>query len=419
MREVNFGHKRIADYRSIVARELMAEIEELAAELRGRRILHLNATAFGGGVAEILYTLVPLLADAGIEAEWRVMAPPPEFFTITKGFHNALQGEPLDLTDDLKMAYETVCCADAAELERDYDVIVVHDPQPLAMRHFVDLADGGATHWVWRCHLDTSTPDRGLSDYLMPFINEYDAVVYTMRDYVPDGVNVAVRHITPTIDPLAPKNMALSREDASYIVDQFGIDVDRPMLLQVSRFDPWKDPLGVVDVYRAVKKERDDVQLALIGSMASDDPEGWDYLERIIAYVEGDPDVFILSNLDNVGSIEINAFQSRADVVLQKSTREGFGLTVTEALWKGRPTIGGAVGGIPLQIEDGATGYLVDGVDSCAARCLEVLADPERHRQMALRGKEHVRTHFLTPRLLRDDLRLFKDLIEGNIPSRR
>ena len=196
---------------------------------------------------------------------------------------------------------------------------------------------------------------------------------------------------------------------------QFGIDVDRRLLLQVSRFDPWKDPLGVVDVYRIVKREHPDVQLALIGSMASDDPEGWEYLEKVIDYSGDDPDVFILSNLDNVGSVEINAFQSRADVIMQKSTREGFGLTVTEALWKGRPTIGGAVGGIPLQIDDGVTGYLVDSAAGCAERCLQILAEPEKHRLMALRGKEHVRQEFLTPRLLRDDLRLFRDLLEGKI----
>ena len=211
--------------------------------------------------------------------------------------------------------------------------------------------------------------------------------------------------------------MRLSGEDAAYIVRQFGIDIERPLLLQVSRFDPWKDPLGVVDVYRTVKAKYPGMQLALIGSMASDDPEGWDYLEKVIEYVGGDPDVFILSNLDNVGSVEINAFQSHADVILQKSTREGFGLTVTEGLWKGRPTIGGDVGGIPLQIEDGVTGYLVKSAAECAERCLRVLADPEKHQRMALLGKEHVRREFLTPRLLRDDLRLFSDLKAGKIEA--
>jgi len=416
MREVNVGRKSLADYRSIVPRDLMTEIDELAEGLRGAKVLHVNATAFGGGVAEILYTLVPLVTDAGLSAEWQILSAPPEFFNVTKSFHNGLQGHRVEFGPDARELYEGVCRANAAQLSRHYDFIVVHDPQPLAMRDFVTPAEDGA-HWVWRCHIDTSTPDRQLYDYLLPSVNRYDAAVYTMRQYVPQGLSVPVREIAPTIDPLSPKNMQLSHEDAVYIVRQFGIDVDRPLLLQVSRFDPWKDPLGVVDVYRMVKREVPDVQLALIGSMASDDPEGWEYLDKVIEYAGNDPDIFILSNLDNVGGVEINAFQSRADVIMQKSTREGFGLTVTEALWKGRPTIGGAVGGIPLQIEDGVTGYLVDSAAQCAERCLLILAEPEKHRLMALRGKEHVRREFLTPRLLRDDLRLFRDLREGKIQS--
>ncbi|HEY5387266.1 MAG TPA: glycosyltransferase [Thermoleophilia bacterium] len=417
MREVNVGHKSLADYRSIVPRELMTEIDELAEGLKGQKVLHVNATAFGGGIAEILYTLVPLTTDAGLEAQWQVITAPPEFFTITKSFHNGLQGHAVEFPAESRELYESVCRDNAAELTRHYDFVVIHDPQPLAVRDFVTLSQDRATWWIWRCHIDTSTPDQALYDYLMPSINGYDAAIYTLRDYVPQGLTVPVREIAPTIDPLAPKNMRLSGEDAAYIVRQFGIDIERPLLLQVSRFDPWKDPLGVVDVYRAVKAEYPAMQLALIGSMASDDPEGWDYLEKVIEYVGGDPDVFILSNVDNVGSVEINAFQTQADVILQKSTREGFGLTVTEALWKGRPTIGGDVGGIPLQIEDGVTGYLVKSANECAERCLQVLADPEKHQRMALLGKEHVRREFLTPRLLRDDLRLFSDLKAGKIGS--
>ena len=415
MHEVNVGHKSLADYRSIVPGELMAEVDELAAGLRGKRVLHVNATAFGGGVAEILYTLVPLTSDAGLPAEWQVITAPPDFYNVTKSFHNGLQGHAVDFPAEARELYESVCRANAADLTRPYDFVVIHDPQPLAMRDYVTLSQDRSTWWIWRCHIDTSTPDQGLYDYLLPFINGYDAAVYTLRDYVPQGLTVPVREIAPTIDPLAPKNMKLSAEDATYIVRQFGIDVERPLLLQVSRFDPWKDPLGVVDVYRTVKAKYPAMQLALVGSMASDDPEGWEYLEKVIEYVATDPDVFILSNLDNVGSVEINAFQSHADVIVQKSTREGFGLTVTEGLWKGRPTIGGDVGGIPLQIEDGVTGYLVKSAAQCAERCLQVLADPEKHRRMALLGKEHVRREFLTPRLLRDDLRLFSDLQAGKI----
>jgi trehalose synthase len=415
MREVNVGHKSLADYQSILPKGLLDEIRELAEPLRGKRVLHVNATAFGGGVAEILYTLVPLMQDVGLETEWRVLSAPAPFFSVTKSFHNGLQGHDIEISDEVREAYESVNRANAAALSRHYDFVIIHDPQPLAMRAYIngDLATG--SHWVWRCHIDTSTPNRGLYDYLMPFIQRYDAAIYTMREYAPSGLGVPVVPIAPCIDPLAPKNMALSPEDARYITGQFGIDVERPLLLQVSRFDPWKDPLGVVDVYRSVKRRFPEVQLGLVGSMASDDPEGWDFLEKVIEYVGGDHDVFVLSNLDNVGAVEINAFQSQAAVVLQKSTREGFGLTVSEALWKARPTIGGAVGGIPLQIQDGETGYLVSSAAECADRCLRFLSDPQRARQMALAGKEFVRHNFLTPRLLRDDLRLFNDLLTGSI----
>jgi trehalose synthase len=215
----------------------------------------------------------------------------------------------------------------------------------------------------------------------------------------------------PAIDPLSPKNMSLSPEDAAYIVDQFGLDTGRPLLVQVSRFDPWKDPLGVIDAYRMVKERVPAVQLALIGSMATDDPEGRDFFERTVEYAGDDRDIYILSNLNNVGAVEVNAFQSHADVVIQKSLREGFGLTVTEALWKARPTIGGAVGGIPLQIADGQTGFLVTSPEQTAERCLEVLADPEAARAMARRGKQHVRHDFLTPRLLRDWLGIIARLV--------
>ena len=216
--------------------------------------------------------------------------------------------------------------------------------------------------------------------------------------------------VPPAIDPLAPKNMALSPEDASYVCQQFGIDTDRPLICQVSRFDPWKDPLGVIDAYRIVKEKLPDVQLALVGSMASDDPEGWDFFNSTVAHADGDPDIHILNNFNNVGAIEVNAFQSHADVLVQKSIREGFGLTVSEAIWKGRPFIGGRVGGIPLQVEDGVSGYLVDTVHECARRTLDILYDPSLGKALGRSGKEYVRTHFLTPRYLRDYLRIFTEM---------
>jgi trehalose synthase len=234
-----------------------------------------------------------------------------------------------------------------------------------------------------------------------------------MAEYVPTGMGGNVNIVPPAIDPLMPKNMALSPEDASYVCEQFGIDVDRPLICQVSRFDPWKDPLGVIDAYRIVKEKLPNVQLALVGSMASDDPEGWDFFNATIAHADGDPDVHILNNFNNVGAIEVNAFQSHADVVVQKSTREGFGLTVSEAIWKARPFIGGDVGGIPLQVEDGVTGFLVDTVELCAQRSLELLEDPALGKSLGRRGKEHVRSHFLTPRYLRDYLKIFTALGES------
>jgi trehalose synthase len=219
-----------------------------------------------------------------------------------------------------------------------------------------------------------------------------------------------VHVVPPAIDPLTPKNMALLPEDGAYVCGQFGIDLDRPLICQVSRFDPWKDPLGVIDAYRMVKESLPDVQLALVGSMASDDPEGWDYFNATVAHAGGDADVHILNNFNNVGAIEVNAFQSHSDVLVQKSTREGFGLTVSEAIWKARPFIGGDVGGIPLQIEDHVTGFLVGSVEQCAERALEILRDPGLGKSLGRRGKEHVRQHFLTPRYLRDYLRIFTEL---------
>jgi trehalose synthase len=260
---------------------------------------------------------------------------------------------------------------------------------------------------VWRCHIDLSEPNAEVLDFLLPSIYSYDAAIFHMHQYVPAGAGLEQAVIwPPAIDPLAPKNMALAPEDAGYIVDQFGIDANRPLMLQVSRFDPWKDPSGVIEAYRIVKARHPGMQLALVGSMAHDDPEGWEFYNQTVGTAGDDPDIHILSNLNNVGAVEVNAFQVHASVCIQKSIKEGFGLTVSEALWKSRPVIGGNVGGITTQIEDRVTGHLVDSVEECAERALEILADPLEARAMARRGKEHVRRCFLTPRLVRDWLAL-------------
>jgi trehalose synthase len=409
LQPVAVGSKTLADYTHIVGRELIEEIHVLAEPLKGARVVHISATAFGGGVSEILYTLVPLMKDVGLECEWQVIYGREEFFNATKLMHNALQGAPEDLTEEHWDTWRRYNEMNARELVGGWDVCLVHDPQPAAL---FDLVPEKARGWVWRCHIDMSQPNAATITRLLPYIEAYPESVFHLADYVPAGMGGQINIVPPAIDPLAPKNMALSPEDAAYVCQQFGIDVDRTLMTQVSRFDPWKDPLGVIDAYRIVKQDRPEVQLALVGSMASDDPEGWDFFNATVAHADGDPDIHILNNFNNVGSIEVNAFQSQSDVLVQKSTREGFGLTVTEAIWKGRPFIGGRVGGIPLQVEDGVSGYLVDSAQECASRTLEILADPALGKALGRRGKEHVRKHFLSPRYLRDYLRIFTELLE-------
>ncbi len=405
---VNVGHKALGDYATLVSRGLMNELRRLAEPLQGARVVHVSATAFGGGVAEINYTLVPLMADAGLAVEWRIIHGEDEFFNVTKAIHNGLQGAPRSLTTEDQAIFRRFNADNAAQFsEGDYDYVIIHDPQPVAM---IDAFPERQAKWIWRGHIDFSTPNDEVFGFLLPSIRRYDASIFHMREYVP-RVNLPLAVVwPPAIDPLMPKNMALSPEDAAYIVDQFGIDVDRPLLTQVSRFDPWKDPPGVIDAYRQVKRRFPEVQLALVGSMAHDDPEGWDYYRRTAEHADGDPDIYILSNMNNVGAVEVNAFQVHSQAVVQKSIREGFGLTVTEALWKGRPVVAGRVGGIVAQVSDGETGWLVDSVEACASACIEILRDPDEARMRARKGKEHVRRHFLTPRLLRDWLVLFNKL---------
>jgi trehalose synthase len=410
LQEVALGHKTLADYTHIVGKDLTEQIRQLAEPLKGKRVLHVSATAFGGGVSEILYTLVPLMRDVGVDAHWHVIFGKEEFYNATKLLHNSLQGAEETLSDEQWEIFDEINQINAEGLQGEWDVVIVHDPQPIGL---LRGAKEKGENWIWRCHIDLSTPNPAPIERLLPMIEEYDASVWHMEKYVPDGMGKhreAVRIVPPAIDPLSPKNMAFSPEDAAFVCRQFGIDVDRPLITQVSRFDPWKDPIGVIDAYREVTEQVPEAQLAMVGSMATDDPEGMEYFQKTFEYADGDEDIKILSNLNNVGAIEVNAFQSQSDICLQKSIREGFGLTVTEALWKGRPTVAGNVGGIPLQIEDGVSGFLVDSPSECAQRCLEILRDPGLGKQLGREGKEHARREFLTPRLLRDWLKLFGDL---------
>ncbi|HSR48507.1 MAG TPA: glycosyltransferase [Anaerolineales bacterium] len=391
-----------------------AEVEALraaAAPLRDARVLHVNATAFGGGVAEILETLVPLMADVGLAAEWQVIRGSDEFFAVSKASHNGLQGMALSLDGPMRRTWRHYNEQNAHELEGEYDFIIVHDPQPAGLLHYHDRSQAKGRFWIWRCHIDTSQPNPEYWDFYAPYIGEYDRMIFTMPHYAGPGIDAGrIAVIAPTIDPLSPKNRVIPPDDGRLVAERFGIDSTRPLLTQVSRFDPWKDPIGVIDAYRQVKAEIPDVQLALVGSMASDDPEGWTYLDRTLRYAGLDGDIVVLHNFHGVGAYEVGCFQTVADVVIQKSTREGFGLVVSEALWKGKPVVAGNVGGITLQVIEGETGYLVSSVEECASRTIELLQNRDLAVAMGEAGKEHVRRNFLTPRLLSDYLNLFNGL---------
>jgi trehalose synthase len=297
----------------------------------------------------------------------------------------------------------------AEKLDGEYDFIVIHDPQPAGLLHYRGKGDG--EHWAWRCHIDTSHANPAYWDFFAPYIDVYEAAIFTMEHYVGEGVSFKhLAIVTPTIDPLSPKNAPMDLDEARQVVADFGLDLDRPIITQVSRFDPWKDPLGVIDAYRLVKDQIPETQLALVGSMASDDPEGWYYLDKTTRHAGEDFDIHILHNFHGVGAYEVGAFQTASDVVIQKSIREGFGLVVTEALWKGKPVVGGNTGGIPLQIIDGETGFLVDSPEACAERTLYLLEQPDRAAEMGKAGKEHVRENFLTTRHMADYIKLFRDL---------
>jgi trehalose synthase len=407
LQPVSVGSKPLADYTHICGRALIEEIRALAEPLRGLRVVHVSATAFGGGVSEILYTLVPLMRDVGIDCEWQVIYGREEFFNVTKLLHNALQGAPSDLTEEQWEVWWRYNEMNARELPDGWDVCVVHDHQPAAL---YQLAPEKAGAWVWRCHIDLSTPNEQTLEQFLPQVQDYPQTLFHVAEFVPAGMRGKVNIVPPAIDPLAPKNMALSREEASYVCEQLGVDTERPLVCQVSRFDPWKDPLGVIDAYRMVKDALPRVQLALVGSMASDDPEGWEFFNATLAHADGDRDIHILNNFNNVGAVEVNAFQTRSDVTIQKSTREGFGLTVTEAMWKARPVVAGRVGGIPLQIDQGVSGFLVSSVQECAERTAEILSDGELGGELGRNAKERVRSNFLMPRYLRDYLRIFREL---------
>ncbi|MEX0801685.1 MAG: glycosyltransferase [Dehalococcoidia bacterium] len=393
-------------YRPIIGGQV-DELRALAAPLRGARVLHLNSTSFGGGVAEILATLVPLLNDMGIESDWKVIHGKEEFFAVTKAMHNLLQGMPMPWTPAMRDTWLRYNEINARLLrDEDYDFVWIHDPQPLGVLQFLDEGRKRRGAWIWRCHIDLSDANRRLWGFLRPFVERYDAAVFTLQQYVRDGlVGPQVFIAAPAIDPLSAKNRHLPPAHVRQVMKRHGIDTERPYMIQVSRFDPWKDPLGVIDAYRLVKKEIPQIQLVMAATLAHDDPEGWLYFDRTARKAGDDQDIRLVNG--NV-SYEVNALQRGASVVLQLSTREGFGLVVTEALWKARPMVARGVGGIPLQVLDGQTGHIVDSVDQAASRTFELLTRPAAAKALGARAREHVRQNFLITRYLRDHLNVMQ-----------
>lgn len=402
--------KSLNDYEKFADDETLASIRAVSKKLKGAKILHINATAFGGGVAEILHTLVPLMRDCGLRVDWKTIEAPPRFFELTKRMHNALQGKEDSLSSEDKKLFEEVSRANATHVEPDeYDLVVIHDPQPVALPAFADF---GKSKLVWRCHIDTSFPNKDFWDYLNSFLVEYDAGVFTLKTYAKHGIEIGrLYEIAPSIDPLSDKNRDLNALELEEAINKLGVDIERPIISQISRFDPWKDPLGVVEVYRKLKREYEDLQLLMIGSMASDDPEGWKIYEDLLRYTGLDYDVKILSNYQGIGNIEVNAAQRISDVVLQKSLREGFALTMSEAMWKKTPVIGGNVGGIPLQVHHGVNGYLVDSIDQAVHYTGKLLRERELARDMGERGYKITKKNFLSTRHLNQYLDLFSELI--------
>ncbi len=403
---IELAPRSLGEYRPFLGASRIDEIERQAASLRGLRVAHVNATPVGGGVAEILKSLVPLQRDLGLDAHWYVLPPDDAFFSVTKKMHNLLQGGHGRLSvaeRDVYLGYLEKVASRMRAMRAD--VWIVHDPQPLPLRSLVPL--GGRT--IWRCHIDSSTPERSLASELLADICAYDRSVFSLADYIFPGLparHAAIVH--PAIDPLTAKNRPLPRARARRVLGSLGLDPARPLVAQVSRFDPWKNPWQAVDAYRLAKRHIPELQLALVGVFAArDDPEGPKVYRSVRRHAGPDPDIHLYTDPDRVGATEVNAFQSASDVVLQRSSREGFGLTVTEAMWKARPVVATPVGGITVQVKDGQNGYLAGSAEECAQRIVELVTQPRLARRIGRAARDAVRERFLLPRLLRQHLALY------------
>lgn len=416
---VDVGRRSLDAYRGVAPDAVLDDLKRVASDLRGARVLHVNATPYGGGVSELLRSGVPILNDLGLVAHWKIIRGDDRFFQVTKKIHNGLQGATDDLTEAEREAYLGTSRRNAELLDEEYDFVFLHDPQPAGI---LSLRAKGAGRWIWRCHIDTAQPNPNVWAFLHPYLEPFDAAVFTMEQFVPPGFPIArVEIMPPAIDPLSPKNMPLEADTARGVLEWIGVELDRPLVSQVSRFDPWKDPLGVIEAYRLAREDVPRLQLAMVGSMALDDPEGWDVYRQVRDAAHGDSGIHLFTNLTGVGNIEVNAFQRLSQVAIQKSIREGFGLVVSEALWKGTPVVAGNAGGIPLQMADGVGGVLVQTVEECATALVGLLRNPEHARDLGSQGRERVREHFLLPRLLLNELELMQELAAGRtvVPAKQ
>lgn len=387
---------RLAEYEEVVGGDVIQELHILADRVRHRRLQNINSTPVGGGVAEILTRMVPLLRELGVDAAWDVIKGDQAFFNVTKAFHNALHGKPEEITTEMLEVYRQTTEANLKEMNITGDVVLVHDPQPAGL---IELRRQIGRQWIWRCHIDVSAPDARVWDFLRPHVERYDAAIFSMPSFA-QSLPIPQYMVAPSIDPLADKNKELSPDFVSQVLDKYGLDPDRPIVTQISRFDRLKDPLGVIAAYKMVKK-RHDCQLVLAGGGASDDPEGEAVLEEARQAAAGDNDIHVLL-LPLFSDVEINALVRGSTVIVQKSLKEGFGLTVSEALWKRKPVIGGAVGGIRLQVINGVTGFLVHSPEGAALRLSQLLGDRSMCERLGENGYQHVKQNFLLTRHVKD-----------------
>lgn len=386
-------------YRDISPPGTLDLIYKLGERLHGKSMLHVNSTKMGGGVAEMLHRLIPMFREMGIEAKWEVISGTPFFFKTTKSFHNALQGDAAVLTEEMFEEYRRVNHENAKRLDLSGDMAVIHDPQPAALiEHKL-----GEAKWLWRCHIDISRPQRKAWHFVRPYVSRYDGAIFSLPSFA-QRLKIPQYLVYPSIDPLSDKNRELEPEQIDSIRAGFGLADDKPLLLQVSRFDKFKDPLGLIAAYKMVRKHYD-CRLVLAGGSASDDPEGEEVLNRVREEAEKDDGILVL-DLPSDANLAINALQRSADIIVQKSVKEGFGLTVAEGMWKGKPVIGGAVGGIVAQIVYGMTGYTVNSIEGCAYRIRALLNNPDMARKLGKDAKEYTRKNFLITRHLIDYLSL-------------